>query len=225
MRRRDLVGGLIMGAATLPTFARASAVKSVGLTKAFPYLDAFLAYPAAKRTRFYIAFVARRGTKPAPDFRATIVAAGGQRTPLTLDHEGRVEQLPTLAQLRGGATLECDPSAADVKLGLELRPAAAAATHVDPNDLNLALAQANAAAASIAGVMSFAVPKLDTVYFPGAGGGEAVFAGGRAAPLPVTVNQIAGKVPYFEPASSAGARDVVLAKAPSRMLIGPHPKT
>ena len=224
MRRRDLVGGLIVGAAILPSLARASAVKSVSLTKAFPYLDAFLAYPAAKRTRFYIAFVARRGMKPAPDFKATIVAPGGQRTPLALDPEGHVEHLPTLALLRSAATLECDPSAGDVKLGIELRPAAAATTHIDPNDLSLALAQANAAAASIAGAMSFMVPKLDTVFFPGSGGGEAVFAGGRAAPLPVTVSPIAGKVPYFEPTSSAGARDVVLAKAPSRMIIGPHPK-
>ena len=166
MRRRDLVGGMILAAATIPTLARAGAVKSVSLTKAFPYLDAFLAYPPGKRSRFYIAFVARRGAKPAPDFRAVIVGPGAQRTPLVLDRDGRVTRLPTLAELRSDATLECDQSAADVKLGLELRPAAAAVTHVDPADLAIAIAQANAAAASIAGVMSFAVPKLDTVYFP-----------------------------------------------------------
>ena len=226
MRRRDLIGGLALAATSVPALAWAAEVKSVGLTKAFPYLDAFLTYPAAKRSRFYIAFVARRGQKPAPDFRATIVEPGGQRTPLALDHDGRLLRLPTLAELHGGGTLECDAAAAgDVKLSLELRPAAPAATHVDPADLDLAIAQANAAAASIAGVMSFAIPKLDAVYFPGAGGGQTVFAGGRAAPLPVTVSQVIGPVPYFVPASSAGAREVVLARAPSRMLIGPHPKT
>jgi hypothetical protein len=214
-----------LAAVTTPTLAWAGAVKSVSLDKAFPYLQAFLTYPADKRTRFYIAFVARRGMKPAPDFRAMIVGPGAQRTPLALGPDGRVMRLPTLAELRGGATLDCDAAAGDVKLALELRPAAAAATHVDPADLDLSLAQANAAAATIAGVLSFAVPKLDTVYFPGAGGGQAVFAGGRAAPLPTTVSPTAGQIPYFESDRSAGARDVVLAKAPSRMLIGPHPKT
>lgn len=215
----------MLAAAAIPTLAWAGAAKSVSLTKAFPYLDAFLTYPAAKRSRFYIAFFARRNGKPAPDFRATIVGPGGQRTPLALDRDGRVTRLPTLEELHGGGTLEFDDAAGGVRLGLELRPAAPISTHVDPADLNLSIAQANAAAASIAGVMSFVVPKLDTVYFPGAGGGQTVFAGGRAAPLPITVNQIVGPMPYFTPASSAGARDVVLARTPSRMLIGPRPKT
>ena len=41
----------------------------------------------------------------------------------------------------------------------------------------------------------------------------------------MTMTPMAGTVPYFEPANIAGARDLVLVKAPSRMLIGPHPKT
>lgn len=225
MRRRDLIGGLMLAATGVPGLAWAGAMKSVSLDKAFPFLGAILAYPAAKRSRFYLAFVARRGAKPAPDFRATIVTPGGQRTPLMLDRDAQVVRLPTLAELHGNCTLEWDEAAGDVKLGPELRPTAPAATHVDPADLNLSLIQANAAAASIAGAMSFAIPKFDTVYFPGSGGGQTLFAGGRAAPLPITMNKVVGPMPYFTPSASAGARDVVLAKAPSRMLIGPHPKT
>src|ERR1019366_9262277 len=115
MRRRDLVGGLILTAVVAPGLAWAG-TKSVPLSKAFPYLDAFFAYPAVRRSRFYIVFVARRGVKPAPDFKAVIVEAGGQRAPLVLDGGGRVLRLPTLAQLKSGATLESDAAASDVRL-------------------------------------------------------------------------------------------------------------
>ncbi len=222
MRRRDIIGGLMLAA--LPSLAWA-APKSVPLTKAFPYLEALLGYPAAKRSRFYVVYVARLGMKPAPDFKATIVQPNGQRAPLTLDGGGRVLRLPTLTELRGGATLAWDDAAGDVKLGIELRPVAAVSTHLDAADLNVAVVQANLAASSLAGAMSFMVPKLDTIYFPGAGGGQAIFAGGRATPLPININRVTGPTPYFVPGAVPGVQQVVLARAPSRMLIGPHPKT
>jgi hypothetical protein len=221
VRRRDIIGGLMLAA--LPAVAWA-APKSVPLTKAFPYLDALLGYPAAKRSRFYVAYVARRGARPAPDFKAVIVGANGQRAPLALDGAGRVLRLPSLAELHSAATLQWDDAAGDVKLGIELRPMAPVGTHVDAADLNIAALQANTAASSLAGAMSFMVPKLDTIYFPGAGGGQAIFAGGRATPLPMNVSKIMGSTPYFV-AGTPGVQQVVLARAPSQMLIGPHPKT
>jgi len=195
------------------------------LTKAFPYLDKYLAFPPARRSQFYLAFVARRGYRPAPDFKAMIVGPGGQRTPLALDRDGRVARLPDLALLRAGATLESDNRQGDIRLTPEIRPNAPASIHVDTAELSVALAQLNAAAATIGGMLSFVIPKFDTIFFPDSGGGQAVFAGGRTAPLPITVSHYLGATPYFVPASGPGAHELVLARPPSRMLIGTHPKT
>jgi hypothetical protein len=220
-----LVRGLILAPLALPSLARADAPRSVELTKAFPYLEKYLAFPASRRNQFSLAYVARRGYRPAPDFKAMIVEPGGQRMPLPLQRDGCVARLPTLAELRGGAMLETDDAAGDVHLVPEVRANAPASTHVDPAQLCDAMAQLNAAAATLSGMLSFMIPKFDTVFFPDSGGGQAVFAGGRTAPLPVTVSHYLGATPYFVPASDAGAHDLVLARAPSRMLIGTHPKT
>jgi hypothetical protein len=51
-----------------------------------------------------------------------------------------------------------------------------------------------------------------------------ILADQRTAPLPVTTTRFFGAVPWFEPSQFAGARDVALARAPSRILLGAHPK-
>jgi hypothetical protein len=220
MRRRDLLATLVAAAAA-PGLAFAGGAKTLALSKAFPYLDAFLGLAPAQRSRFYIAYRAMRGPHPAPDAKAVIVAPGGARTPLALDREGGVIRLPSLAELKGGVSLEIeDPT---VRIGPELRPAVAASTHVDVGELAAALAQLNVAVGKIAGALSFAVPKMTAAYFPGAAGGQWVSADGHAAPLPTFTSPV-GPLLYFEPAAAPGAKTVTFAKAPSRILLGGHPK-
>jgi hypothetical protein len=76
-----------------------------------------------------------------------------------------------------------------------------------------------------AGALSFVVPKFTAAYFPDGGPALAVMADGRTAGLPVYAAPFIGPVPYIEPAAIAGARTVVLTRAPSRILLGGHPKT
>lgn len=220
MRRRFfLAAAAAMVAAPRSALADAN---SFALAKAFPYLDGYLSLPPAERSRFYPAYRAFRNKQPAADVKAVIVSSAGARTPLVFDGRGVVERLPSLAELKSGATLEVEGPPAILRI--ELRAAAAPATRLDVAELAAALTQANAAIAKLAGALSFAAPKLTAAFFPDAGQGRAMTGDGRAAPLPIFSAPIIGAVPYFEPASAAGARLVVLDKIPSRILLGGHPK-
>jgi hypothetical protein len=221
MRRRHLLGFLAI-AASAPRVAFAD-VKTISIDKAFPYLSAYLGMPAAERSRFYLAFRAYRDKRPVAGVAAAIVASNGARTPLAFDRAGiMTTRLPDLAVLKSAAHIEID--GAPFELGPELRCAMPPATHVDVRDLMLALMQVNAAVVKFAGALSFVIPKFTAAYFPDAGAGQALMADGHTAALPAFSWPSLGAVSYIEPATLIGARTVVLARAPSRILLGGHPK-
>jgi hypothetical protein len=110
-------------------------------------------------------------------------------------------------------------------LAIELRAAMAPQAQIDPGQIAAALAQVNADIAKLAGAFSFAVPKMTAAFFPDGGGGRAVLADGEATPLPIFASPLVGPVAYFEPGVAANARMVVLARTPSRIVLGAHPKT
>ena len=69
------------------------------------------------------------------------------------------------------------------------------------------------------------IPKMTAAYFPDAAGGRTRCSPTASRrPLPVFNVPNFGPVAYFEPAKTAGARAVVFAKAPSRILLGGHPR-
>jgi hypothetical protein len=141
---------------------------------------------------------------------------------VAFDRAGIVMRLPSLAELKSGAHVEIE--GAPFQLGLELRPMTPPSTRVDVGALAASLAQVNAAASKVAGALSFMVPKLTAAYFPDGVGGQAQLADGRLSPLAVVPAPVVGPVPYFEPSTVPGARAVVFARAPSRILLGGHPK-
>jgi hypothetical protein len=225
MRRRELLV-LFAAAAAAPPLAFSSPAladdQKIALAKAYPMLEQYLGVPAAERSRFYLAYRAVRDKRPTGDAKAEIVSGAGAAVPLGFDHAGFVNHTPSLAELKSGAQFVM--LGAPFKLMPEARCAIAPSTHIDPAELAAALGQMNAAVAKIAGAFSMMIPKLTTAYFPDSGGGHAVFADGRQTPLPVFASPVAGALPYFEPDKAAGAKSLVLAKAPSRILLGGHPK-
>jgi hypothetical protein len=221
MRRRQLLGFLAI-AASMPRVAFAD-VRTLSIDKAFPYLAAYLAMPAAERNRFYLAFRAYRDKHAVTGVTAAIVAANGARTPIGFDRAGiMTTRLPDMALMKSGAHLEID--GAPFELGPELRCSTPPATHVDVRDLTLALAQVNAAVVKFAGALSLVIPKFTAAYFPDAGAGQALMADGRTTALPAFSWPAIGAVSYIEPAMLTGARSVVFTRAPSRILLGGHPK-
>ncbi|HXQ16706.1 MAG TPA: hypothetical protein VN814_18995 [Caulobacteraceae bacterium] len=222
MRRRHLLA-LLAAAVAAPQLALAADIKTVPIDKAFPFLAAYLGLPIAQRSRFYLAYRAMRDKHPALDARATIVAANGARTPVAFDHIGAVARLPSLAELKSAANVEMD--SAPFQLGVELRCATPPSTRIDVAELVASLAQVNLAVSKVAGAFSLIIPKLTTAYFPDAAGAQALLGNGRAIVLPVYSAPIFGQVPYIEPGTLAGAKTVMLARAPSRIVLGGHPKT
>jgi hypothetical protein len=220
MRRRDLLA-LIAAASAAPAAALADDQR-LALSKAFPMLEAYLGVPPAERSRFYLAYRATRDKRPISDARAAIVGPGGA-VPLAFDHAGFVTtRLPSLAELKGASQFVI--AGQTFKLQPEARCAIAPATRIEAAELVAAIAQANAAVAKAAGPAAVLIPKMTATYFPDAAGGRAVLADGRESPLPVVNVPTIGPIAFFEPAKTAGARAVVFAKPPSRVLLGGHPK-
>lgn len=223
MDRRCFLGGcLALAASAAP--ARA-AEQSLKLAQAFAFLQRYYEIPPAKRDRFHLAYYAVRDRRFAPDLKGTIVTADGKRTSLVLGPDALVQRLPGLAELRSDATLQLEaPPDVRAGLALALEPNVALGSRLDARLLAAAIAQVEADVVSYAGVLSFVAPKITCALFVGAGAGQVEFENGGAAALPVTNNRFWGRAPYYEPAALAGARTIVLAKTPGRILLGQHPK-
>jgi len=202
--RRTLL--LAAAAATMAGSALA-AEKVIEAKKMFPYLEAFLKLPAAERTRFSPTYVIRQDGHPAT--QAMWLVEGATRTPLRLV-EGRVQRLPTLAQLESAkVAIDADP-ATKFSVAMDVLPAAPPAAEMDARDLAASVAQAEAGVRKLAGPMGFMAPKITEALFHGASGGELRFADGRRAALPLDKG-----VPAFSPAKAPGAVSVRFAKPPA----------
>jgi hypothetical protein len=220
MDRRKLLAAL--AASTLvPALATPLAwagTTRVPLADAFLLLEDYLKLPAAKRDRFHLAYLARRGPKPAPDAQAAIVTPDGVRTPLVFSADGELTSLPTLDQLKSKAMFVADGP--PFKFALEMRASEAPAAQLEVADLTQTLAQINAA------VTTFSEGddsnRLTTAYFPDAGAGHAVLAAGHNAPLAAFDFPSLGKVLYLDLRRPA-ATSVQLERPPSRVMFAGPP--
>ena len=183
--------------------------------KVFPYYDIYLGIPAAERTRFVMAYYLKVNGKPAGGQTLYVVMPGGARTLLTQAADGRFTRLPTLAELKDGV-LDIDKKAEADKfsISMEMQPVARVGETMTTVDLVAALDQCNTAIRKRAGVIGFAVPKMEQVLFPNAGSGQAVLAGGKTAALPVFKG-----MPYYRPSEIAGAQSLKFAKVPARAIL------
>jgi hypothetical protein len=198
---------LLAAAAAMLAGSALAAEKVVEAKKMFPYLEAFLKLPAAERTRFSPTYVFRQDGRPAS--QAMWIVEGATRTPLRLV-EGRVQRLPTLAQLENAKiAIEADP-ATRFSVAMDVLPAAPPAAEMDARDLAAAVAQAEAGVRKLAGPLGFMAPKITEALFHGASGGEVRFADGRRAPLPLEKG-----TPAFNPANLPGAVSVRFPKPPA----------
>jgi hypothetical protein len=208
-----LAAGLAAACVAMAPAARAQEAKTVEAAKIFPYLDKFLGVPAQERTRFKLSYGLRRDGKMAPDIKATLIEAGGARTPLPIGPDGFFERTPTLAQLAGKAAVSFDVPAG-VKLGMMMRfdPLLKPAGEYAANDLTATVDEANRAIAKAAGPMAMLAPKMAGIRFLGASTGRVVFADGREQPLPVEKTN-----PVFRPDDAQGAVRVRLDRPPTKV--------
>jgi hypothetical protein len=213
---------LLLALALAPAAGRAVAgVSRVPLSDAFLLLEDYLKLPPAQRDRFYLAYRAMRGEKPAPDAKAAYLAPDGTRSPVVFDAAAVVTNPPTLAQIESRSRFETEgpPLIFDLELCASTQPAARLAVV----DLTAALTQANQAVARFTGGAS-GVATLTAAFFLDGGAGQALLASGESAPLPVFEFKSLGKLSYIEPARLPAAQTVSLERTPSRVILSRHPQ-
>jgi hypothetical protein len=204
----------VMAVAAVAAPAQA-AEKLVPLNKVFPYLEQYLKLPPAQRSRFVVAYRVLQGGKPAAGVKFWIVE-GATRTPIALAADGKVTSLPNLHQVEAGQLAAEAPPQAKFGVNFSVEPLIIPGADMDATALAASVDQAQAGAKKAAGVMGFAVPTMERIYFSGVSGGELVWADGKRTPMPT-----AHGMPFFDAASGRKAKAVHFAQAPARMSIGP----
>ena len=208
--RRTLLAGIL----ALAAFPAAASDKLVDPKKVFRYLDEYLKLPAAERSRFRINYYLRLGPKPltAPVW----LVEGATKTPLPLRaSDGRVERLPTAAELANAKIQVGVDEGTKLGLSIGIETLAAPTAEMDARDVAAALAQAAVGVKKAAGIMAMAMPKLTQVSFPGVASGEVITADGKRSPLPLVKG-----APTFTPADFPNARTLKFPKAPLKGDMG-----
>ena len=204
--RRTVLAGVV----ALSLAGPAAAVdRMVPAKKIFPYLDAYLRLPAAKRSRFTPTYVL---IKDRPT--GLWIVDGAQKTAIPISVDGHLLRLPTAAQWDAAQVQVSGPDGAKYGITMKLEALATPATEMDAAGLAAAVTQANDGIKSAMGLAGLMAPKVDSVVFQGVAAGEVIYADGRRAALPVVKG-----APAFEPARHAGARTLKFAKAPSALQL------
>jgi hypothetical protein len=201
---------LLAAAAAIATPAPTSmefSQRTQDAAKVFPYVEHFLTIPPAEQSDFTVAYYLKRDGQPAADVAVTLID-NGVRIPVPIDEDGRIERLPTLAEVRDHAMVAFDvPDHTHMKVRIGLAPIAPPSTAMDAPALQRAIVQANTAIHRLAGIFQVGVPKLKSALFDGAEGGAAVMADGSTVPLPVKPDG-----PYYQPSKLRGAVTLTFTK-------------
>jgi len=192
---------------------------------AFPGLKGYLGLPAAERSQFSVYYVARIKRADKSQVKITLVD-GGRQIPLTVQADGRITPLPTLAQLNSGAKVTISgPESGSYSMKIKVHSTQGNGRTYDAAGLALGVKQANSAVGKIAGAAAFLVKKLDRVYFIGGGAGT-VEVNGQQKALPRTdgADEYPAGTPYFVPSQFPGATRIILTNAASNALFDNPPK-
>lgn len=170
--------------------APSEGVRQVPVKKLFPYYDLYLGLPTQDRDGFYLEYLV---LSPGADVSPRMFYAfGSVRTPVQIDSNGKILNMPDLTMLRQGK-LEVPASAPLGRIVLNLQPVVPLGRTIP------AIAVSNsvtdyAKAIGRAGPLALAIPKLTGIAFKGVPAGQVVFADGQKISLPVE-----GGIPVFRP--------------------------
>jgi hypothetical protein len=207
---RTLAVAALLAVAAASTATAAN--KQVDAGKVFNMLESYLKLPAAERSHFTMAYYMHIG--PQPLTAPVWLLADGKRIPLPLRADGKVERLPTLAELDHGKLEVGIDESSKINVTIGVEPLMPPTADLDAHELSAAIAQAATGAKKAAGIMALAMPKLEAVAFVGSGSGEIEFADRHRAPLPVVKGQ-----PTYNPTAQPNATRIRLAKPPLKLDI------
>lgn len=209
MLTRRTLSSLILASGLAGVAGPALAERSVPANRILPYLDRYLTLPAGQRSHFVPAYFIQRDGAPVANLTARIGEAR-----FRTNAEGRFLPLPTLEQWRSGEMVLDVAEGERFSVQLQVLATVRRAAEMPASDLATAVSQANAAVRRAAGVLGFAVPRIDRIVLRGAREATVVDAQGRRRTLPVQQGH-----PTFVPSDHAGARTVACTHVPGRLLI------
>ena len=210
IRRAVLSGALAALLSAGPVLAEAPAEtgpteRVMDALKVFPFLDRFYGVAAEKRSLIILRYNLTHDGRPATDVKISLLV-GDQRIPIPLSARGKVERLPTRAELAAHAQVAIEaPAAAKFRTRIALDTTITPTQEVDAATCAQAIKQINHAIAHAAGVLSILAPKFKATTFEGADSGVAVLADGSTAPLPLIDGH-----PAYDPARIKDARTIRL---------------
>jgi beta-lactamase regulating signal transducer with metallopeptidase domain len=210
-------GAALAGAVALLPLAALGLVANADLRqrvvpaeKLFPYLQLYYSFPAPDRSKVVLDYILTLDGKPATGL-GFLLNAGDRSEPLRLDADGKVERLPSAADLAAHAVVMVRAPAGQHNLIVtpSLHTSIPPAREISAADCAQAIAQVTAGSRKIKGLLGFLVSRTRAVTFPGAGVGIAILADGRTVPLPLLHG-----APAYDPAVIRSAKLIRLARMP-----------
>jgi hypothetical protein len=213
--KRFFAIALFAVAVSAPAFAQAPIEeRRVDAAKVFAMLDKFYAAPPAERSMLAMRYTITEDGKPPTHVRLTLVE-GARRTPLPIRTDGKVERIPTAAELAGHAEVLVEaPKGSRLATRPDVDTTIRPGLEISAADCARAIDQFNAQVRRVAGVMAMVAPKAKACTFPGSGSGVAVMVDGKTQPLPLMRG-----APALEPDALKGARSVRLANPPTMVSL------
>lgn len=202
------------------TSANGMVTQDASAVDAFPGYKGFLNLSPAERSQISVYYLLRIKRCDASKVSASL-NVNGRTTPLRIAPDGRIEPLPTRAQLNSGARITTvRPESCSVAMKLKVTTTQGLKASYDAHDLAQGVDQGNSAMRKIAGILAIALDKLDRVYFIGGGDAVAVMDNGQKQPLPRTSGRsdYPAGTPYFVPSQMRDAARIELSRTPSNVL-------
>jgi hypothetical protein len=180
--RRTFASALVASAAITPASARAQgaaapAERTLELKELFPFLDRYLALPAATRDGFELVYtLTSRSGGPLPTLT---ILDGARRIPVQVGASGRLEAPTDLAFLNRARVTASGQRAG---INMQVLPRITLARRIEMAAITNCIADYDAARRA-AGPLALAAPRLTGLAFTGVDSAEVELAGGARVPL------------------------------------------
>jgi hypothetical protein len=207
----------------VPTVASAQAISvEKKADETFLGLRKFLQLPQGERDKITLVYYLKLKAGNYSQVSITLTEAGKSQ-PLSITPDGRIQPLPSLAQMNNGAVIKVKgPDGLSPALRLKVVSTLPTGTQYDAGALRAGLEQSNQVTKKVAGAMAAFLPKLDNVFFLGATSGTAIMADGSQRPLPMSPATwlFPQGAPVYVPSAMPNVQAIRLNSAPSRVVYG-----
>jgi hypothetical protein len=210
--------------AAIPALAAPAMKTETRKVSSLPGIGGYYKLAPAEKSQFAIFYAVKIKHASLTDATA-FIDDNGRHIPIRFGANGRIEPMPTREQVTNGATLSVTyPADANVAMKVRVYSTQSLGHTYDAAGLAIGVKQANKAMAKIGGLLVAALPRLDRVYFIGAGSGT-FEADGKSYVLPVFKgdNEVPPGTPYFVPAQYPAATKIHLSNVPSNAFFATAP--